>query len=148
MNPDIRYCRKCGRKACIPCVPQDQKPARYFVVVATDKQLLRRSYFHRLAMATKALSMPRREIPNWIADTLFNFNGRIIWPNGHPFEISDTAIDDAFFNDGSFRWLSDFMGFADEAPRQAPQRRLLARLRLIDLAFRIAYPDRASLIAK
>lgn len=92
--------------------------------------------------------MPRRKIPDWIADTIYGCKGKIVWSDGTPFIIGDTEIDDAFSNDGSFRWLSDFIGFADHPPVQAPQRRLLARLRLIYLAFQIAYPDRAALIAR
>ena len=40
------------------------------------------------------------------------------------------------------------MVFAEYDPRQAPQRRIIARLRLIDLAFRISNPVRAGFIAK
>lgn len=118
------------------------------VTIAPDWQLLRKSNFQRLAMATKALELTRREIPNWVADTIFGFEGHKVSSDGTPFEVSDTDIDDAFGNDGSFRWLSDFMSFADTPPKQNPQRRVLARLRLIDLAFRIAHPERARLIAK
>lgn len=64
------------------------------------------------------------------------------------FEVSDTAIDEAFNDDGSFRWLSDFLRFAEMEPRQRPQARVLDRLRLIDLALRIAKPERARLIGR
>jgi hypothetical protein len=40
------------------------------------------------------------------------------------------------------------MLFGERELRQSPQFRTLHRLRLIDLAFRIAYPDRAAFIAK
>lgn len=93
-------------------------------------------------MGTKSLGISRREVPNFIVDTVFNFNGPIIYPNGKPYEISDTWIDDAFRNDGSFRWLSDFVGFAGRPPMQTPQKRVLERLRLIDLAFRLQLSPR------
>ena len=63
-------------------------------------------------------------------------------------DTGDETIDLAFGDDGSFRWLSDFLSFASEPPKQKPQRRVLTRLRLIDLAFRIEHPKRAELIAK
>jgi hypothetical protein len=66
--------------------------------------------------------------------------------DGRPFELPD--IDDAFGGDGSFRWLSDFIRFAEDPPHQLPQRRIIARLRLIDLYFRIKHPERARLIAE
>ena len=69
---------------------------------------------------------------------IYGFEGLIVLPGGAPFEISDTAIDDAFNNDGSFRWLSDFVSFAVREPKQRPQKRVLQRLRLIDLAVRIS----------
>ncbi|WP_340149007.1 hypothetical protein [uncultured Sneathiella sp.] len=103
-------------------------------------ELLSKSYFSRLAVATANLGISRREIPNWITDTIYGFDGKILWPHGQEFIVSDTAIDDAFNNDGSFRWLSDFIASADREPRRNPQARLLDRLRLIDLAFRISKP--------
>jgi hypothetical protein len=106
------------------------------------------SHFQRLAMATRDLGLSRREIPNWIADVVHGFDGRIEWPNGAPFVVTDEAIDAAFNDNGSFRWISDFIAFALVPPRQRPQARVIERLRLIDLAFRIAHPERAAWIAK
>jgi len=139
-------CSTCNREVCNPCVRTAlDAERRRRIVVASDRELRRRSYFRRLAMATKALlaelALSRREMPDWIADTIYAYRGEVVWPEGRPFNVSDTDIDDAFNNDGSFRWLSGFIRFADAAPRQAPQSRILDRLRLIDLAFRIARPD-------
>jgi hypothetical protein len=116
------------------------------VQVATDDQLRSRSYFQRLAMATAALECSRRRLIDEISDVIYGFEDEIVWPNGTPFEIPD--IDEAFGPDGSFRWVSDFIRYGQAEPRQQPQRRVLARLRLIDLYFRIAFPERARLIAK
>lgn len=141
-------CVKCNRFVCRPCVrgtsSQDNRPKVY---VATDDELSCLSYFRRLAIACAALkaelSLARRDIPDWISDVIFAYEGRILWPHDGPFIVRDTAIDDAFNNDGSFRWLSDFLEFADRTPCQRPQYRVLTRLRLIDIAFRIARPDTA-----
>ena len=141
-------CVKCNRDVCNPCIRdvsrQDNRPKIY---VATDDELSRISYFRRLAIASAALkselALSRRSIPDWLADAIFSYEGRILWPHEGPFIVRDTAIDDAFNNDGSFRWISGFLNFAEVPPRQAPQYRVMTRLRLIDLAFRIARPDTA-----
>ena len=142
------YCTKCLRLVCIPCTPANDNHPPKIVSVARDCELLRRAYFQRLAMATKALELPRREIPNWIADVIYAYEGSIVWPNGDRFVVGDEDIDAAFNDDGSFRWLSDFLRFAEAPPRQAPQLRVLARLRLIDLALRIAHPSWAGHIGR
>lgn len=140
-------CVKCNREVCNPCVrvtlgPQ-AKPRK--IVVASDDELTRISYFQRLAVATARLKadqeLSRREIPDWIADVIHGFEGHIVWAHGGVFLIADTAIDEAFNDDGSFRWLSGFINFAEEPPKQRPQFRVVRRLRLIDLAFRIDRPD-------
>lgn len=142
------YCLKCYRVVCSPCEEIKPAPKTNFVVVATDDQLRRQSHFQRLAIATKALGLSRRKVPDWIADEIFTYEGMILEVDGRDFLVGDNDIDAAFNDDGSFRWLSDFLDFANRTSQQAPQHRVLARLRLIDLAFRIAHPDRAYLIAK
>ncbi len=141
-------CSRCGRDVCKPCVFKSSSKLPRTIIVASDAELSRRSHFQRLAIATRALDLSRRQIPNWIADVVFGFEGLVLWPDGKPFEVDDEDIDAAFNDDGSFRWLSDFLAFAEREPAQAPQSRILLRLRLIDLAFRICDPYRAGLIAK
>ena len=117
------------------------------VVMAADYQLQRTSHFQRLAIATVALGVSRREIPNILADAIYGFEGTIYFADGRKFEPTDTEIDDTFA-DPDFRWIWDFLSFAETEPRQRPQRRVIARLRLIDLYFRIKHPERARLIAE
>lgn len=132
-------------KVSSPCVSKSSPFRR--VMVASDDDLCRKSHFQRLAIATRALDYTRREIPNLMADIIFGFDGKILWSDGRVFIVADDAIDLAFNDDGSFRWLSDFLRFAAEPPKQRPQERVIKRLRLIDLAFRIACPNRAKWIA-
>ncbi len=123
------------------------EPSKRSVVMASDFQHGRKSHMQRLAIAAKAEDLPRREWPNAIADAIYGFEGTIYFADGRKFEPSDTEIDDTF-SDPDFRWISDFLSFADTEPRQRPQRRVIARLRLIDLYFRIKHPQRARLIAE
>lgn len=116
------------------------------ITVAAATELLHFAHFHRLAIATAALEFSRRKLIDEISDVLYGFTGKLVWPDGTPFDLPD--IDDAFGGDGSFRWLSDFIRFAEHPPIQVPQRRVIARLRLIDLYFRIKHPERARLIAE
>jgi hypothetical protein len=116
------------------------------LAVASLSELMRPSHYQRLAIATAAQEFSRRKLIDEISDVLYGFEGEIVWPDGRPFELPD--IDDAFGGDGSFRWLSDFIRFAERPPQQLPQRRVIARLRVIDLYFRIKHPERARLIAE
>lgn len=139
-------CVKCNRVVCVPCVRSPAGPkALPKIYVASDDELSRKSYFRRLAIASAALKaeldLSRRDFPDWMAGVIYGYEGKILWRHGGVFVIPDTAIDDVFNNDGSFRWLSDFFRFAEKTPKQRPQYGVIARLRLIDLAFRIARPD-------
>ena len=141
-------CVKCSRVVCIPCVRAANGPKSLpKIYVASDDELLSKSYFRRFAIASVALKtelkLTRVEFPSWMADVVHGYEGKILWCHGGPFTVSDTAIDDAFDNEGSFRWLSDLFQFAEVELKQRPQHRLVARLRLIDLAFRISRPDSA-----
>lgn len=112
------------------------------IVVATDHMLSTAKRLRAIAVAVKMLGLSRRKVPNWIADRICGFEGEIVWPNGKPFIYKDTFVDDACNNDCSFRWISYLMKFADVPPRQRPQERVISRLRLIDLALRIATRQR------
>jgi len=137
--PHYSRCLKCKRIVRCPCFPARKAPNVIFC--APHFRLLSKPYFRRLAIATANLGITRREIPNWMADVLFGYEGVIIDAVGMPVELRDTAIDDAFNDDGSFRWLSDFMRFSHVPMKQNPQYKLVARLTLIDLAFKIDKPD-------
>ena len=135
-------CSKCNRSVCNPCqTPYKRSDKVAEVFMARPAALRSRSYFRRLAIATRNLGLSRREIPNWMANTIFRFEGVIRSHDGQALNITDTAIDDAFRNDGSFRWLSDFMGFAERPLRQSPQMRVVVRLQLLDIAFKIDKPE-------
>ena len=118
------------------------------VTVATDGQLMKISCGVRLAMCVVARGISRRRFGDDLALVIYSFEGVILWPNGSRFEITDTLIDDVFGDDQDFRWLSDFLKWPVHPPCQRPQKKILPRLRVIDLYFRINNPERAELIAK
>jgi hypothetical protein len=101
------------------------------------RQLLRRTHYQYLARRLAARPESSREIPNWIADQIWTFPGAILDADGKPFKPSAGAIDRAFGNDKSFRWIRAFIASADGPPKQIPQARLADRLGLIDLGFLI-----------
>lgn len=127
--------------------PRELKPAERVIRIASDTELRRKHHQQRLAIAVRALGVSRRELLDLLADFIYGFEGTILWPNGGVFDVTDTLIDDAFA-DADGRWISDFLGFAEEAPRQRAQQRVVPRLRLLDLYFRIKHPERARLIAE
>ena len=140
----------CFRKLCGNLIAaNDNAPPPQVVTVATDDQLRSISYFQRLAIVCADLmqsrGMSRREFLDWLAETVYFFHledgRRIEWPDGTPFPVHDCYIDDAFEPEG--RWISYLVGFEGKLPAQKPQQRVLKRLRAIDLAVKIAFPDLA-----
>lgn len=132
---------------------QPYKPATgsesstHTIVMASNYQLGRKSHFQRLAIAAAAEGISRRVWADAIADAIYGFEGTIYFADGRKFEPTETEVDDTF-DDPEFRWISDFLTFAETEAKQRPQRRVIARLRLIDLYFRIKHPERARLIAE
>lgn len=120
------------------------------ITVASNFELSRPSHVQRLAIATVEKGIPRRKLPDWIAETIARFDGRIVWATGIEFTFSELEIYDVFGvkKDPSQRWSGDFYKFSVTPPKQIAQTRVIERLRFIDLAFRIAHPERADLIAK
>lgn len=131
----------------VPVTHSEAGSARRAIRVARDTELGRKSHQQRLAIAVEAIDVSRRELLNLLADVIYGFDGVILWPNGGVFEVTDTLIDDVF-DDPDGRWISDMIRKAHEPPRQRAQKRTLARLRLLDLYFRIQHPERARLIAE
>lgn len=112
-------------------------PAFKPIYVLYDFQLLNRFLYQEMAKFIAALEMSSREVPDWMAENIYFYEGKILWPAGSKFEIADDAIDMAFNDDASFRWIRSFRNHAEVPLKQRPQERLLFRLRLIALAIEI-----------
>ena len=117
------------------------------ILVPSSDDVLTIGFYHRLAKAVANLSdddglpLSRRKVPDWMAECLFREDVRFFLADGSELHISDTAIDDAFNNDGSFRWLSDLVAYAERPPLQTPHANLYSRLMLIALSFWVASPE-------
>jgi len=92
------------------------------------------SYKKRLWLAARNMKISRREWPNVIADAIYNFDGYILLDNGMLWPIPD--IDNVM---GDPRWFSYYFE-ADDGGDPLRDVRLIERLRLIDLFFKIKYP--------
>jgi hypothetical protein len=103
-------------------------------VLHTKAILVSPEYLHQLASFYRGLERPRREIPNWIADTLAAWEGGISYHERAEFYTDDESIDRAFNYEGSFRWISDFVKFSDQKPKQNAQYRIMDRLLIMSAA--------------
>ena len=105
------------------------------IVVEAKKALENPTYQKRLWLAARNMRISRREWPNVIADAIYNFNGDIMVGNGIRWPIPD--VDNVL---GDPRWFSYYF---EEDEEGEPRRdvRLIERLRLLDLYFKIKHPN-------
>jgi hypothetical protein len=119
----------------------DRSSKKRIVVVPHATQLLTKTYYTKMAIASSNLNMPRRKFPDWMADALFLRDVEFRFRDGSLYEIGDDEIDFAFGYDGSFRWLDDFTNLSRLPLRQNPHHTIELRLRLIALSFWVDYPE-------
>lgn len=123
-------------------VPFTNKTAiNRIIFVPSADELLNKDYYIRLANAVAELKLPRRKIPDWMADCLYKDDVEFKFQCGSRYEAQEEDIEKAFGGDLSFRWLSDFIQSAGTEPKQRPQRSLEFRLRLLALSFWVAKPE-------
>lgn len=111
------------------------------ITVLDDAQLLTREYLHLVGKAFKEAGRSRFGMADWLTETLSNWTadeGRACDSSGRPIELSEEMVEAAFDQGQWFTWATDVKKFADRLPSRRPRKSLLPRLRLIDLAFRIA----------
>jgi len=110
------------------------------ITVATKFELLNQHYYARLWLASRNLSIPRREWLDEIADCFCKFRGTIVYRSGETYQIP--SVDDVFgtANNPDMRWMSYYLK-ADESEKiPFTISRKIERSRLIDLYFRIEFP--------
>lgn len=102
----------------------------------------------RLAIAYRAKNLPRRKILDFVAEHLYLHAGVVLY-QGRNLAL-DADIDEVFGTDRdpSERWLSDFLAFAVEEPRQRAQRRVVERLVFLWAALAVHNPTQAQLAVR
>ncbi|MEZ5687390.1 MAG: hypothetical protein R3E21_01095 [Caenibius sp.] len=102
--------------------------------IPSDEELMQVAYIRRLARDIAGLQMPRRKLLDWVADEIYGFEGRYMTPDGRLLGDDDLAdVDDVFVEDEG-KWLQDFMKLAERPPRQAVQKKVLPRIRMLAMA--------------
>ena len=110
---------------------------RSSVFVDSDDQIRSPIYQRNVAIGFLSTGMSRRRFVDWAHDQLVNCDQTLRWPDGRPYEMSDTPIDDVFWDDGSFRWLSELAKRAREPIKRQTQERLIERYRRLGLALKL-----------
>lgn len=108
-------------------------------VHARDK-LLGLDAIHGLADCLNALNLPRRQVVEWLTDTLYGWvekGGVVVSGEGDIIDIYPGIIDDAHGEDGSAVWISEQRRRAANPPQRRPRQTMLLRMQLYDAAFRI-----------
>ena len=115
-------------------------------VNAQTKDILLSPAF-KMALAIRLIERNRSalDIANWLCGTIFFYDGPLFDHENQQIEISECLIDqrfgyldnDAWDHECAFEWFDDLKAYATKAPRRRSHHRLLGRLELLDLAFKI-----------
>ncbi|MEO0423895.1 MAG: hypothetical protein AAF184_16265 [Pseudomonadota bacterium] len=103
------------------------------IFTATKEELTNEPLARRRWLAARNEPLSRREWPDAIARSIFGFEGTILCPNKWVWPLPE--VDKIL---GDPRWFSYYFEETDGHPRRTP--RLLERVRLIDLYYRIEKP--------
>lgn len=104
--------------------------------------LLSEHYYRRLWLAVRNVDIARRDWLDELADTFRDFNGVILTPSGSIYELP--FIDEAFGNDEDMRWLGYYLTPDTSGCCPLSRCRKIERLQLLDLYFRIKWPEIAA----
>ena len=90
-------------------------------------------HMQRLARLIVYLDLPRREVPDWLLNTVYGFGGEVRNADGELLDIDVDELYDAFNDEGEFRWISDLVLWNQMTPKQRAQGRIVARLRYLTM---------------
>lgn len=110
-----------------------EKKPRTFLQIPTDEQLMTLAYARSLASEVRELGINRRHFYDWVADEIYGFQGLYIGADGKPVDPDKLPETEASFHLEE-RWVDDFFSWADREPKQAIQRKIVPRLRLVAMA--------------
>lgn len=111
----------------------------------TTEMLLSRAYKVALAKQLSERDRSALDTADWLAATIFWFDGPLHDSDGQRIEITHDLIDrafgyeddDAFDEDCGFELIDSIKGFANKMPKRCSQKRHLMVFTLLDLAFKI-----------
>jgi hypothetical protein len=91
----------------------------------------------RFKERANSYALSRRQLSSWLAERLYFFDGEVLNADGTTYCICSIDIDTMLNNDASYRWYSDFFKMVTTKPKQRIQKRIVCRLRVIELALKI-----------
>ena len=108
--------------------------------------LLSQHYYRRLWLAVRNVDIARRDWLDELADTFRDYPGVILTPCGQYYDLP--FIDDIFGDDIDMRWLGYYLCADDSGSGPRVRTRQTERLQILDLYFRIKWPEIARHFAK
>lgn len=116
---------------------KSQKNSRGYILAA-EKIIRTRQRYQALGKSMSNLGLSRQKSIDWLDQKLFHELDRPVFhAHGEEFHIYPGIYEDAYFGSFDYRWNSDVKVFADLMPQRAPNKNLLLRLWLWDLAFKV-----------
>ncbi len=109
------------------------------IFVDGDEQIRAPLYAQNVALGFLATGLSRRRFVDWAHERLVTCEKTLRWPDGRPYTLSETPIDEVFGDgeDESFRWLSELAKKAAQPSRRKTPERLIERYRRLGLALRL-----------
>jgi hypothetical protein len=99
------------------------------------------SYRWFMASICNLFEMTVEDIPNWVIDTLFCYNGEVFFEDGTPFKASDVNMLEPFFEIDWRQWLSDFISQDIQNLALVSSHLHASRLKVLFFAIRIQLTD-------
>ena len=115
------------------------RPRFKIITLTRPSTILSDSYYKRLWLAVRNLNIPRRNWLDELADTFRDFDGQILTANNRIYELP--LIDELFGDDFEMRWMGYYMRADITGNYPRSKSRKIERLQILDLYFRIKYPN-------
>lgn len=85
----------------------------------------------------KERRLSRRRLIDWLAETIYFYDGAIINADGTAWLVEEIDVDEPWGRDETYSWAGELIQFATIMPKQKAHKRLVPRLRLFWLAVQI-----------
>lgn len=97
-------------------------------------EVLEREYYTKLAEYLLEAGKSRRDIPDYITTKLYDPNNEFYDVKGNRIEFDPDEVEEAFGDDPSYKWFSEFYNIRHTGWKQKPSIRVHRRLELISMA--------------